>query len=44
MAIGSLFAAQRAFSYYSVRPIVIIDANAIDIDAGYDEITGWELK
>lgn len=35
---------EYTFSYYSVRPIVIIDANAIDIDAGYDEITGWELK
>lgn len=33
------------FSYYSVRPIVTLKSNVIDIDAGYDETNGgWKLK
>lgn len=31
-------------SIYAVRPLVSLKSEVIDIDAGYDETTGWKLK
>ena len=31
-------------SDYAVRPLVSLKSEVIDIDAGYDETTGWKLK
>ena len=31
-------------SNYTVRPLVSLKSEVIDIDAGYDETTGWKLK
>ena len=31
-------------SHYAVRPLVSLKSEVIDIDAGYDETTGWKLK
>ena len=31
-------------SLYAVRPLVSLKSEVIDIDAGYDETTGWKLK
>ena len=35
---------ERARSIYAVRPLVSLKSEVIDIDAGYDETTGWKLK
>ena len=32
------------FSNCAVRPLVSLKSEVIDIDAGYDETTGWKLK
>ena len=32
------------YRLYAVRPLVSLKSEVIDIDAGYDETTGWELK
>mgnify|MGYP005769338413 CR=1 FL=1 len=31
-------------SIYAVRPLISLKSEVIDIDAGYDETTGWKLK
>ena len=31
-------------SIFAVRPLVSLKSEVIDIDAGYDETTGWKLK
>ena len=35
---------ENTFSNFAVRPLVSLKSEVIDIDAGYDETTGWKLK
>ena len=35
---------EYALSHCAVRPLVSLKSEVIDIDAGYDETTGWKLK
>lgn len=35
---------ESSFTDYSVRPVVTIESNAINIQAGYNEQTGWNLN
>ena len=41
---ASSYLTERARSIYAVRPLVSLKSEVIDIDAGYDETTGWKLK
>ena len=33
-----------AYSNFAIRPVVTLKSNIIDVDAGYNEETGWSLK
>ena len=35
---------ESSYSLCAVRPLVSLKSEVIDIDAGYDETTGWKLK
>ena len=35
---------ESPFRFCAVRPLVSLKSEVIDIDAGYDETTGWKLK
>ena len=40
----SSYLSEDPFSICAVRPLVSLKSEVIDIDAGYDETTGWKLK